>query len=74
MTAVDIIAMPVSDRLRLMETLWDSLCGQNADTMEFPAWHGEVLAERMRRLSSGEDTASPWVEAKERIRAQTKSV
>ena len=30
----------------------------------------EVLAERLRRLASGEETVTPWKEAKERIRAQ----
>jgi hypothetical protein len=32
-----------------------------------------VLAERIRRLADGEDTASTWKEAKERIRAQVKA-
>lgn len=56
-----------------METLWDALCMQSAANMESPAWHDEVLTERMRRLASGEETATPWNEAKERIRAQSKA-
>ncbi len=73
MTAVDIVAMPVSEKLKLMETLWDSLCVQSAGNMELPAWHGEVLEERLRRLAVGEEPVTPWKEAKERIRAQIKS-
>lgn len=73
MTTADIVAMPVSEKLKLMEALWDSLCAQSVENMELPAWHGEVLDERLRRLAAGEETVAPWSEAKERIRAQVKS-
>jgi putative addiction module component (TIGR02574 family) len=73
MASADIVDMPVAERLKLMETLWDSLCAQPASEIESPSWHGEVLAERMRRLDSGEDGVSSWKEAKERIRAQVKA-
>ena len=73
MTSVDIVAMPVSEKLKPMETLWDSLCRQSDGNVELPAWHGQVLEQRLRRLASGEETVAPWNEAKERIRAQIKS-
>ena len=74
MTTVDIAAMSVSEKLKLMETLWDSLCApQSAATAELPAWHGQVLDDRMRRLASGEEPVAPWKEAKDRIRAQAKT-
>jgi len=72
MTIVDVVAMPVSEKLRLMEALWDSLCAQSGENMELPAWHGDVLEQRLRRLASGEESVAPWNEAKERIRAQIK--
>jgi putative addiction module component (TIGR02574 family) len=65
--------MPVSEKLKLMESLWDSLCTQSGSSVELPAWHGAVLEQRLRRLASGDETVSPWNEAKERIRAQIKS-
>ncbi|MBI5108836.1 MAG: addiction module protein [Rhodocyclales bacterium] len=73
MTPVDIVAMPVAEKLKLMETLWDSLCLQSSGNMELPAWHGEVLGLRLRRIASGKESIAPWNEAKERIRAQIKS-
>lgn len=73
MTTVDIVAMPVSEKLKLMETLWDSLCGQSAAGMESPAWHSEVLDERLRRLAAGEEIVTPWGDAKERIRTRVKA-
>ncbi len=73
MTTVHIVAMSVEEKLKLMETLWDSLCIQSTGGVASPAWHGEVLEERLRRLASGEETIAPWKEAKERIRAQIKA-
>ena len=73
MPTIDLAAMPVAEKLKLMETLWDSLCAQPAGDIGTPAWHGEVLEERLRRLASGEDSVAPWKEAKERIRAQVKA-
>ena len=49
-TTIDINVMPVADRLRLMESLWDSLCDAKNANDALPAWHDDVLAERMVRL------------------------
>lgn len=73
MTSIDIAAMPVTEKLRLMESLWDSFCLEAKDDASSPAWHGDVLAERLRRLDAGEETVTPWSEAKQRIRAQIKT-
>lgn len=73
MPAVDLVEMPVAEKLQLMEALWDSLCSQASGAMTSPAWHAGVLEERLRRLASGEETTAPWREAKERIRARTKA-
>ncbi|WP_165493125.1 addiction module protein [Hylemonella gracilis] len=73
MTADDVAELPVAEKLKLMESLWDSLCAQMGGDVA-PAWHGTVLEERLRRLDSGEEPIAPWAQAKERIRAQTKAV
>ena len=73
MSSIDIAAMPVTEKLRLMESLWDSFCLEAKNDVKSPAWHGDVLAGRLRRLDSGEETVTPWNEAKQRIRAQTKT-
>ena len=41
--------------------------------IQLPAWHDEVLTERMRQLDAGNERVSSWSEAKERIRNQVKS-
>lgn len=62
----------MAEKLKLMEKLWDALRAQ-ADSGVVPVWHTDILAERLRRLDSGNEPVSPWGDAKERIRAQTKA-
>lgn len=59
--------MTVTEKLQLMETLWDDL-RRNADSLESPVWHREVLEERERRIVSGEAKFVDWDEAKSEIR------
>jgi putative addiction module component (TIGR02574 family) len=73
MTTADVAELSVADKLKLMESLWNSLRMQAENTIA-PTWHGAVLTERLRRFGSGEETVSPWTQAKERIRAQTRTV
>jgi putative addiction module component (TIGR02574 family) len=72
MTTADIAKLPVAEKLLLMERLWDALRA-HADSGVVPAWHKDVLAERLRRLDTGSEPTSPWAEAKERIRARIKA-
>lgn len=72
MTTAGIAKLPVAEKLLLMERLWDSLRVQ-ADSSVVPVWHKDVLAERLRRLDTGNEPTSPWAEAKERIRSQIKA-
>ncbi|KAA0206687.1 MAG: acyl-protein synthetase [Proteobacteria bacterium] len=55
-----------------MEQLWDALRVQ-ADSSVVPAWHKDILAERLRRLDSGSEPTSDWAETKERIRSRIKA-
>lgn len=73
MTTADIAAMPVAEKLKLLEALWDSLCAESDSTLASPAWHAEVLEERLQRLAAGAEPTSPWREAKDRIRAQIRA-
>ncbi len=48
----DIKSMPIEKRLMLMEEIWDSLCHENEE-ISSPAWHQEILDERMQLIKSG---------------------
>ena len=73
MSDLEIAALPIAQKLQLMESLWDSLCRETSGGPDVPSWHGEVLAERIRRLDNGEEPVSSWADAKQRILEQTES-
>ncbi len=58
--------MSVGEKLATMEAIWASLCVRSVD-VESPAWHRNVLADRAKRLESGEATVCEWSEAKKRL-------
>ena len=57
----------VSEKLQMMEALWEDL-SRNADALESPEWHRDVLDGRERRITSGEAHFSDWEQAKADIR------
>lgn len=70
MTQADLAALPVAERIKMMEELWESLSvGQTAASI-IPDWHTEVLQQRARMLNEGSDPPTDWSEAKQRIRDQ----
>ena len=66
-TAVALDKLTVAEKLGVMEAIWDDLC-RDESRVPSPAWHGEVLAGREARISSGEAKFSDWEQAKKRIR------
>lgn len=68
MTHPQIAALPLAEKLELMESLWDSLCHDATIEPVIPDWHQTVLSDRIARLDSGDEPVSPWNEAKSRIR------
>ena len=61
--------MSVAEKLQAMEALWSDLC-KNAPEEAAPEWHVQVLAERERRLASGQEEVLDWEEAKRRLRQE----
>ena len=49
MSIADIKNMTIKERLDAMELLWDSL---REESIESPAWHGEVLKQRKSIMDS----------------------
>jgi len=48
----DILKMTKAERLEAINMIWDTL----DDDIEPPAWHKEVLEERMREIEAGKAT------------------
>ena len=52
MTTAQLKEMSVDERIILMEEIWDTLCHENVE-IESPAWHKDILDERMELINSG---------------------
>jgi putative addiction module component (TIGR02574 family) len=59
--------MSTSEKLALMERLWDDLSRRPEDVPS-PQWHGDVLAERIAAVRDGRTSFVDWDEAKRRLR------
>lgn len=53
MSLYDIQNMPLEERLYLMEQLWDSFKYEKEEVPP-PAWHKDILDERMQKYENGE--------------------
>jgi hypothetical protein len=61
--------MTVGEKLLAMESLWDSLCPDEAQ-IPVQDWHKQVLDERRRPSEAGEPKFVDWEPAKANIRAR----
>ena len=66
MEAID--RMSADDRIKTMEYLWAAMTA--AAEPEPPAWHGDILAKRRRRVESGEEGFIPHEEAMRQLREE----
>jgi hypothetical protein len=69
MTAETIQQMPRSEKLKLMELLWEDLSRADGE-FESPAWHERALAETERRLAAGQEQVLDWDTAKKTLRSK----
>ena len=69
MEAID--RMSSEERVKTMEYLWAAMTA--AAEPEPPAWHGDILAERRRRVAAGEEKFMPLDESRRRLREEIAS-
>jgi putative addiction module component (TIGR02574 family) len=65
MTAAEIKKMSISERIRTMEAIWDSLLYDDAH-MPSPDWHRNILEERKKKIDDGSARFFSIEEVKER--------
>lgn len=68
-TVNDLLALPVADRLRLVEDLWDSIAEVPGSLNLTDAQRAE-LDRRLEAYHQDPASGSPWNEVKERIQKQ----
>lgn len=66
LAATEIKNMSLAERLQAMELLWESLAS-SPEQVDSPAWHKAVLAERMKKVQSGEAKFLTLEELKGRV-------
>lgn len=68
----EIIRLPVPDRLRVIEDIWDSVTLE-PEKVKVPEWHRQELRRRLEVYESKPREGSPWPEVRERIEENNKS-
>ena len=63
---VALAEMTLREKLDLLEALWVDLSA-DPDSVEFPAWHAQELAETERAVAAGEETFIDLETAKQQI-------
>jgi putative addiction module component (TIGR02574 family) len=63
----ELLALPVADKLDLIELLWDSLRADEKDNLPLPGWHREELDRRLDELEKNPDDSIPWEDVKRRL-------
>jgi hypothetical protein len=58
--------MSVSEKIQMMETLWENLTQQSQDITS-PTWHQDLLLQREKLLENQQDNFVDWNEAKKQI-------
>lgn len=71
MNMLELATLSLPQRLQAMEVLWESLT-RDAAYDPSPAWHADVLSERVREIDAG--TATDWAQAKTRILANAAQI
>lgn len=67
MTIESLQQMPRTEKLKLMEALWEDLSRSDTE-VESPAWHAQELAQTEQRLAEGKEEILDWDTAKKELR------
>lgn len=68
LTPEDMLKLPITDRLRLIEELWNSLDAEHV-ALPVPDWHKAELDKRLAAHEADPSVARPWDEVKADILA-----
>ena len=65
-SVADLAKLPVQQRLRLLEELWDTLLA-DPEHIDIPDWHRTILDERLAAHRDEPDQGTPWEEVRQRL-------
>ena len=67
MSIAEIHQLPLSEKLQIMEAIWDDLRAQ-AEALPVPDWHKELLDSRLKAVAEGREEVLDWEDAKRSLR------
>jgi hypothetical protein len=70
MTVETLRQMPRSEKLKLLEALWEDLSRVDGE-FQSPGWHAEELAVTEQRLAEGKERVIDWADAKRALRSKS---
>jgi len=65
----EILKLTVSERLQLLEAIWDSIASE-ANSIELSDEHKRILDEELAAYEKDPNSGSSWEEVKNRIRSK----
>lgn len=70
-SAVDTLALPVAERLRLVQDIWDSIADA-PETLVLTEQDKRLIDERLEACRQNPEAGSPWPEVWARVSARRK--
>jgi putative addiction module component (TIGR02574 family) len=67
MSITEIHQLPLSEKLQIMEAIWEDLRAQAKD-VPVPRWHEELLDARREAVAQGREQVLDWDDAKHALR------
>ena len=67
MSITEIHRLPLSEKLQIMEAIWEDLRAQAKD-IPVPPWHEELLDARRDAVAEGREEILDWDDAKRSLR------
>lgn len=67
MSIAEIHKLPLSEKLQIMEAIWEDL-RDRAEELPVPNWHKELLDHRQKAVAEGREKVLDWDEAKRSLR------
>lgn len=61
--------LAVADRFRLLDEIWLSIAAEK-EPVEIPAWHKEVLNERLTQFDADPEAGSSWEDVEARLQSE----
>lgn len=68
---ISLATLSTAEKIALLERIWADL-SQRPEELPSPDWHGDVLAERLAAVRTGQTAFVEWEEARRRLQGRSR--